>query len=163
MTTIEIAGSGLLPGMAVQATVTGHEPWGVFAVIRGFEDLPASVDANAMDSSSNAVRALPEEFPAIGAELDMVVQQLRGFRPPGRIRLSMRSADLECMRWRCDFCGLPTRLSPGGDGLSLEVRGTGGPGRTSLTGHRECVAAALHDSSLERPRILRVVGGDEDG
>ena len=152
VTEIEAAGGGLLPGTTVRAVVTRHEDWGVRVAIRGLEQLAASVDASAMDAAEPG-RAPAGEFPPVGAELDMVVTELRGAVPPGSVRLSLRAADLAGLRLPCDLCGDAALLSPDGDGLTLEVRGTGGPLRAGLTVHRGCLAQRLHESSLERPRV----------
>ncbi|WP_229811808.1 hypothetical protein [Streptosporangium pseudovulgare] len=136
--------------------MTAHQPWGVSVVIPGHEGIGASVDAAVIDSPSGNPRALPEEYPPVGAEVDAVVQQLRRYTSPAWARLSLRSQDLECFQWGCDFCDTPVVLSPGGDGVTLDVRSADGPGSTAIVAHRECLAIRLHTRSLEPARIRSV-------
>ncbi|MER5319223.1 hypothetical protein [Streptosporangium roseum] len=152
----DAAGAGLVPGQTVRARVTTHQPWGISVVISGHEDIGASVDAAVIDSPSGNPRALPEEYPPVDAEVDAVVQQLRRYTSPAWARLSLRSQDLKCFQWGCDFCGTPVALSPGGDGVTMDVRSADGPGSTAVVAHRECLAIRLHTQSLEPARIRSV-------
>jgi len=121
--------------------------------------MPASIDAAAMDSLSGSPIALPGERPRVGEEVAAVVQQLRQWTGAGRVRLSTRSADLAALRWRCDFCMGETVLSPGGDGVTMEVRAADGPGAHSVIVHRDCLLGALHPDSLERARVPKAGRG----
>ncbi|MFF0312895.1 hypothetical protein ACFYSC_36195 [Streptosporangium sp. NPDC004379] len=156
MRRFDAAGAGLVPGQTVRARVIAHQPWGVSMVIPGHEDIGASIDAAVIDSPSGNPRALPEEYPRVGTEVDAIVQQLRRYTSPAWARLSLRSQDLECFRWGCDFCGTPAVLSPGGDGVTMDVRSADGPGGTAVIAHRECLAIRLHTRSLEPVRIRSV-------
>lgn len=95
-----------------------------------------------------------DRFEAESMALDAVVQQVRRWDPPARVRLSIRPADLESFTWPCDFCGEPVILSAGGGGLTLDARSAGAPGSSTLTSHRACLAGRLHPGSAERARIL---------
>lgn len=159
MQRFDAAGASLVPGQSVRVRVTGHEPWGVMVVIPGHEDIGASVDATVIDSPSGNHRAFPWEYPRVGSEVDAVVQQIRRYSQPSWARLTMRSQDLECFQWPCDFCGTHTVLSPGGDGVVMDVRSADGPGSTSIVSHRECLATRLHDRSFEHSRVRSVGRG----
>lgn len=156
MRRFDAAGAGLVPGQTVRVRVATHQPWGVSVVIPGHEDIGASVDAAVIDSPSGNARALPEEYPPVGSEVDAVVQQLHRFTAPAWARLSLRGQDLECFQWGCDFCGALVVLSPGGDGVTMDVRSADGPGSTAVVAHRECLAIRLHTQSLEPARIRSV-------
>ncbi|MFW5415592.1 hypothetical protein J0910_02910 [Nocardiopsis sp. CNT-189] len=148
-----------VPGTPVRAVVTGEHPWGATVRVLGYEGVPASIDAAAMESPSGSRIALPEERLRVGEEVAAVVQQLRQWSGPGRVRLSTRAADLAGLRWRCDFCMADAVLSPGGDGVVMEVRAAGGPGAHSVVAHRDCLLGALHPESLERARVPEVGRG----
>lgn len=109
-----------------------------------------------MDSPSGSCIALPEERPSIGTEVTAVVQEIRRWTPPGYIRLSLRAKDLEEFRWHCDLCMAPTTLSPGGDGVVMDVKSAEGPGSHTIVAHRTCLLGALHPESLERARVTTV-------
>ncbi|MBG0827643.1 hypothetical protein HS041_07685 [Planomonospora sp. ID67723] len=156
MQRFDAAGAGLVPGQAVQVQVTGHEPWGVMALISGHEGIGASIDAAMIDSPSGSSRALPHEYPGVGSEVNAVVQEVSRYSPPVWVRLTMRSEDLACFQRRCDFCGTLTVLSPGGDGVVMDVRSADGPGSTAIVSHRECLATQLHPHSLEPSRVRSV-------
>lgn len=144
----------LFPGQRVRAEVVRHRPWGVFVRIIGHEDVPASIDASAMDSPSGSLIALPEERPAIGAEVTAVVQEVRRWStPPGYVRLTIRAQDLDTFRWACDLCMEPATLSPKGDGVVLEARNAADPRSTTIVAHRACLLGALHADSFERARV----------
>jgi hypothetical protein len=146
----------LLPGQRVRARVLSHEPWGVMVEIIGHEQVGASIDMAHMFGRPLTDRESAKLAPAIGAEIDAVVQQVRRWHPPVWVRLSIRPSDLESFQWRCDFCADPTMLSPGGDGVVLDVRSNDGPGSHSIVSHRACLADSLHPTSLERSRVARV-------
>lgn len=153
----ETEGWALLPGQRVCVRIVGsHQPWGVFASIVAHEHIAASIDILFQ------FRGLPEfeldaMFPPIGAEIDAVVTNVQRWDGRTRVRLSIRPEDLNSFARRCDFCGEPVTISPGGGGLVLEVRGNDGPGSHQLISHRECLADRLHsDSSGERARTLRL-------
>jgi hypothetical protein len=148
------AAVGLIPGRTVRVSAISHEPWGVRVTILDWVDVDASIDAAMIDSPSGSGRALPEEYPSIGAELDAVVQSIRRYTSPGWIRLTIRAADLEEFRWPCGFCGEPTVLNSGGDGVVLDVRTVDGPESTSFAAHRACLSERVHPSIAgERARI----------
>ena len=117
----------------------------------------ASADAAYIDSPSGSSRALPHEYPAIGAATDAVVQEIDGYTPPLWLRLTLRRADLHTFTWPCSFCARQAVVSPGGDGVSINVRSTDGPGCASLIAHRSCLAERL-DSRFtgERARVASV-------
>ncbi|WP_181874444.1 hypothetical protein [Marinitenerispora sediminis] len=151
------AAADLVPGARVRVRITGHEPWGVLAEVLGSPDTGASVDAGRIDSPSGSPRALPEEYPVLGSEVDAVVEAVRRWSPPAWVRLTLRAADLREFRWGCDLCGASAVLSPGGDGVVLDARSAEGPGATSLVVHRSCLVDRLHPTSLEGPRV-RLLG-----
>ncbi|WP_197698919.1 hypothetical protein [Micromonospora inositola] len=122
MQRFDSVGCDLVVGTAVRATVMSHEPWGVMAEVLGHETVGASVDAGVIDSPSGAPRALPEEYPPVGEQVDAVVQEISRYHPPVWIRLTMRAADLHKFSWPCGCCGQLTILSPGGDGVTVDVR-----------------------------------------
>ena len=148
----------LLPGQRVKARVLSHHPWGVIAEIVGHEHVGASVD---MIEQFGRVAASDDEllamYPPIGARVDAVVQQVQRWHPPAWVRLSIRPADLESFTWPCGFCGRPTTLSPGGDGLVLDVRSNDGPGSHTVISHRTCLADRIHPQDTgERARALQI-------
>lgn len=158
MTRFETPSLALLPGQRVRATVVSQHPWGVIVRIVGHEDVGASIDM--MEQFGHTItddqefRAL---FPAIGTEIDAIVEQARRFSPPAGVRLSIRPVDLESLRRPCDFCGLPAVLSAGGDGLVLDYRSNDGPGSGTLVVHRACLADRIRPDNIgERARAMRL-------
>jgi hypothetical protein len=147
----------LVVGQKVRARIISHEPWGVVAQVVGYEGVGASVDAGLIDSPSGELRALPREYPDVGAEVEAVVQQIDTYQPPLWLRLTLLDADLRRFEWPCGFCARPATLSPGGDGVSVDVRSTDGPGSASFVAHRDCLADRLDESFRgERARIATV-------
>lgn len=144
----------LLPGQRVRARILSHHPWGVEAEIIGHEQVGASADLTGQSGAAVFSGELPAVFPRVGAEIDAVVQQVRRWEPPARVRLSIRPGDLESFAWPCDFCGEPVVLSAGGGGLTLDARSVDAPGSSTLISHRACLAGRLHPGSAERARIL---------
>lgn len=149
--------SALVAGETVRVKITSHERWGVMAQVVGYEDLGASADAAYIDSPSGSPRALPHEYPAVGGETDAVVQEIDRYTPPLWLRLTLRKTDLRTLSWPCGFCARPAVVSPGGDGVSIDVRSADGPGCASLVAHRSCLAERL-DSRFagERARVAKV-------
>jgi hypothetical protein len=151
----------LLPGQRVRATVLSHQRWGVLARIVGHERVGASVDLieqfGRTATTDEELRAL---FPPVGAEIDAVVEQVRRFAPPAGVRLSIRPDDLVSFRRPCGFCGEPAVLSPGGDGLVLDVRSNTGPGSHTVIAHRDCLAARIAFDDGERGRARALGLGD---
>lgn len=94
MERFETASLALMPGQRVRATVLSHHPWGVIARIAGHEQVGASVDMIGLvgrtTTGDEELRAL---FPAVGTEIDAVVQQVRRSHPPAWVRLSIRPAN----------------------------------------------------------------------
>lgn len=155
------AGGDLMVGTAVQATIISHEPWGVMAEVLGHETVGASVDAGVIDSPSGSPRALPTEYPPVGEQVDAVVQEISRYHPPVWIRLTIRAADLGTFSWPCGFCGQLTILSPGGDGVTVDVRSSEGPGCASFAAHRSCLADRLDpDFNGDRAQV-KAVGRDQ--
>lgn len=147
-----------LPGQRVRARILGHEPFGVIAEIVGSEHVGASVDMirqfGAITPSHDALEAM---YPPIGSEIDAVVEQVHRSFPPAWVHLSIRPDDLKSFMWRCDFCGQSATLSPGGDGLVLDVRSNDGPGSTTVISHRICLADRLRpENQGERARALKI-------
>src|SRR5690349_20221363 len=96
-------------------------------------------------------------YPPIGSEIDAVVEQVSRFGPPAYARLTIRPADLRSFTWPCDFCGGRATMSPGGDGLVLDVRSNDGPGSTTVIAHRTCLADRIRPENRgERARVLAV-------
>jgi hypothetical protein len=128
------------------------------AEIVGYEDVGASVDMIGQFSGVARTKAEWEAlYPPVGAEIDAVVQVVRRWHPPAWVRLSIRPEDLKLFRWTCDFCGEPATLSPGGDGLVLDVRSNDGPGSTTLISHRVCLADRIRpENPGEQARALKV-------
>lgn len=125
------------------AQVVAHEDWG------------ASADAAYIDSPSGSARALPHEYPAVGTETAAVIQQIDSYHPPFWLRLTLREADLRTLRWPCGFCAQPAVMSPGGDGVSVDVASADGPGIAAFVAHRACVVERLDERFIgERARIV---------
>jgi hypothetical protein len=153
-------GGDLVVGIAVRATIISHEPWGVMAEVLGHETVGASVDAGVIDSPSGSPRAMPEEYPPVGEQIDAVIQESRRYHPPAWIRLTLRAADLREFRWPCGCCGQLTILSPGGDGVTVDVRSSEGPGCASFAAHRSCLVDRLDpDFNGDRARVNSVGRG----
>jgi hypothetical protein len=148
----------LLPRQNVRARILDRHPWGVIAEIAGYESVGASIDMiEQFGRTSASEDELNAMYPAIGSEIDAVVEQVRRLSPPAWVRLSIRPADLESFRWPCDFCGDRAVLSAGGDGLVLDVRSNDGPGSTTVLAHRLCLANRIHSENTgERARALTV-------
>ncbi|MGW2143525.1 hypothetical protein ACWCOT_04380 [Nonomuraea bangladeshensis] len=94
MQRFDAAGADLVPGQLVRVRVTQQRPWGVMVEILGHEGIGASIDGAAIDSSSGAGRAWLGEYPAVGMEMDAVVQEIRRWSPLAWVRLTIRSQDL---------------------------------------------------------------------
>lgn len=152
------AATTLVIGETVRITVTSHEPWGVMATVHGHEDVGASVDGALIDSPCGSPRALPHEYPSVGTQMNAVIQEISRFHPPMWLRLTLRAADLLEFRTLCALCGLATVLSPGGDGVTLDVRSTDGPGATSFAAHRECLIERLHPRAVGEPARVASLG-----
>lgn len=152
--------SALVVGEKVRVKIKSHERWGVMVEVLGHEDVGASADAAYIDSPSGSSRALPQEYPATGHEMDAVIQEIDRYTPPLWLRITLREADLRTLRWPCGFCAQPTVVSPGGDGVSINVRSADGPGCASFVAHRSCLVECL-DSRFggERARVARVGRG----
>lgn len=158
MDRFETASLPIMPGQRVRATVLSHHPWGLAARIIGHEQVGASVD---MIAQFGRTTAGPEElrslFPAVGTEIDAVVQEVRRWSPPAWVRLSIRPADLDSFSRPCDFCDQHAVLSVGGDGLVLDVRSNDGPGSHTVIAHRTCLADHIGPGSTgERARALTI-------
>ena len=154
-------GGDLVVGAAVRATIVSHERWGVMTAVLGHETVGSSVDAGFIDSPSGTSRALPEEYPPIGEQVDAVVQEISRYHPPLWVRLTMRASDLREFSWPCGCCGELTVLSPGGDGVTVDVRSSEGPGCASFVAHRSCLADRLNpDFHGDRARV-QAVGRDQ--
>jgi hypothetical protein len=150
----------LVVGTAVRARILSHENWGVMAEVSGHETVGASCDAGFIDSPSGSPRALPGEYPPVGERVDAVVQEISRYHPPAWIRLTMSAADLREFSWPCGCCGELTSLSPGGDGVTVDVRSSEGPGCASFVAHRSCLADRLNpDFGGDRARV-NAVGRD---
>jgi hypothetical protein len=160
MERFETASLALMPGQKVQAKVLSHHPWGVIVEIVGYENvgLSASIDMIQQFSRSTSTHdELLELFPAIGSQLEAVIEQIHRWQPPVSVRLSIRPDDLESLSWRCDFCGEPITVSPGGDALILDSRSTDGPGSHTIISHRHCLADRIRpENKGERARALKI-------
>ncbi|QDY09464.1 hypothetical protein FJK98_21860 [Micromonospora sp. HM134] len=152
MQRFDSVGGDLVVGTTVRATIISHERWGGSARVLGHETVSASVDAGAIDSLSGRPRALPEEYPPVSEQVDAVVQEISRYHPPVWIRLTMRAADLHEFSSPCGCCGQLTILSPGGDGVTVDVRSSEGPGCASFAAHRSCLAGRLNPRLQRRPR-----------
>ncbi|RKS76739.1 hypothetical protein BZB76_2098 [Actinomadura pelletieri DSM 43383] len=156
MQRFETASLALIPGERVRAEVVSHQPWGVMVKLIGHEDLGASIDMMEQFRRTPTSRDELLNLYPVGAEIDAVVQQVRRLHPPAWIRLSIRSADLESFAWPCDFCGEKATLSPGGDGLVLDVRSNDGPGSGTFISHRACLAKQISENTGERARAFEI-------
>jgi hypothetical protein len=158
MERFETESMALMPGQVVRAKILSHQQWGVTAEIAGHEGVGASIDLIAQFGHATADYAeLKAMYPPVGAEVDAVVEYVLRWSRPALVRLSVRPADLVSFGMTCDFCGERAILSPGGDGLVLDVRSNDGPGSTAVIAHRTCLAERIHPkSSGERARALSV-------
>lgn len=157
MERFETASLVLMPGQRVRARTLSHHPWGVLAEIIGHEGIGASVDMiEQFGRTTTGDEELLALFPPVGAEFDAVVEQVRRYTAPAWVRLSIRPRDLVSFRWSCDFCEQLTTLSPGGDGLVLDVRSNDGPGSHTVIAHRTCLADRITPDGGERARALSV-------
>ncbi|NEB92550.1 hypothetical protein [Streptomyces bauhiniae] len=68
--------SKLRPGDAVQATITGHQPWGLMARLEEYEPVGASLDI-IRRGSEPGVQHLVQELPPVGATVDLVIGRVR--------------------------------------------------------------------------------------
>lgn len=163
MDRFETESLALLPGQQVRARILGRHPWGVIAEIVGYERVRASIDMiEQFGRTAGSDAALNAMYPAIGSEIDAVVEQVRRWHPPAWVRLSIRPADLESFSWPCDFCGERVILSVGGDGLVLDVRSNDGPGSTTVIAHRVCLADRIGpENQGERARAMTVGKADK--
>lgn len=161
MDRFETESLALMPGQRVRAAVLSHHVWGVLVEIIGYEHVGASVDMIAQfGATTTGYEELRALFPAVGTEIDAVVEYVRRWFPPAWVRLSIRPADLESFGWPCDFCGQRAVLSAGGDGLVLDVRSNDGPGSHTVIAHRTCLADRIRPGSAgERARALRIGRG----
>jgi hypothetical protein len=159
MERFDVTAVELLPGQRVRVRVLSHQSWGVVVEIVGHESVGASVDMIQCFGGERMRREGAELTPAVGAEIDAVVVEVSRWYPPVWVRLSIHPDDLESFQWRCDFCSEQTTLSPGGDGVVLDVRSNDGPGSHSIISHRACLTDSLHPTSLERRRVPRVGRG----
>ena len=160
MDRFETQSMALMPGQKIRARVLSHHPWGVLVEIVGFEDSGPSASIDMIEQFSRTASSHNEllaRFPPIGAQIDAVIEQIRRWHPPVSVRLSIRPADLEALKWPCDFCGEPTTVSAGGDALVLDIRSNDGPGSHTVTCHRHCLAERIRaENTGERARALKV-------
>ena len=162
MERFETESLALLPGQKVRAEVLSHHPWGVIVRIVGHERVGASVDMiQQFGRSTRDHEELLALYPPVGSMIDGVVEEVRRWHPPAWARISLRPADLEAFTRPCDFCGRGATLSPGGDGLVLDVRSNDGPGSHAVVSHRECLAERIRpENTGERARALKVGRSD---
>jgi len=150
----------LMPGQKVRVTVLSHHPWGVLVEIAGYENagLSASIDMiQQFSRTTGSHDELLALYPPTGSQIEAVIEQIHRWYPPVSVRLSIRPADLESLAWRCDFCGEPTTVSPGGDTLILDVRSNDGPGSHTVISHRHCLAERIRpENTGERARAVKI-------
>jgi len=160
MERFETASLALMPGQKVQATVLSHHSWGVIVEIAGYENVGLSASIDMIQQFSRTTSSHDELlglFPAIGSQLEAVIEQIHRWHPPVSVRLSIRPDDLESLSWRCDFCGEPITVSPGGDALILDSRSTDGPGSHTIVSHRHCLADRIRPENRgEQARALKI-------
>ena len=150
-------GCDLVVGESIRATIISHERWGVMAEVLGHDPVGASIDAGFIDSPSGLSRAWPAEYPPIGKQVDAVVQEISRCQSPVWVRLTMRASNLQEFSWPCGCCGRLTILSPGGDGVTVDVHSSDGPGCASFVAHRSCLADRLNpDFNGDRARVKAV-------
>ena len=162
----------ILAGQRVRVRVVSHQAWGLVADILGHHDQVVATGSVDMHTQVTTTEPGPEnfyaQFPAVGTELDAVVEEVsewhavEGGIRPGRIRLRIRPEELDSWGRRCDFCGTPAMLGPGGDGISLVVLSTDGPQGYTLTAHRQCLADRIHTDCRQRARALTVGKPDQE-
>ncbi|NKY14700.1 hypothetical protein HGA06_11170 [Streptomyces somaliensis DSM 40738] len=70
--------SELREGESVRATITSHQPWGLTAVINGYEPVGASLDMIRRGGESG-VQRLVQEQPLVGATISLVVGEVRAW------------------------------------------------------------------------------------
>ncbi|WP_326778203.1 hypothetical protein [Streptomyces sp. NBC_01445] len=128
--------------------------------IAGYEEAGLSPSIDMIEQFSRTTSSHDELlalFPPIGSQIDAVIEQIHRSHPPVSVRLSIRPADLESLAWRCDFCGEPITLSPGGDVLVLDSRSNDGPGSHTIISHRHCLAEQIRpENTGERARALKI-------
>ncbi|MFI1225745.1 MULTISPECIES: hypothetical protein [unclassified Streptomyces] len=150
----------LMPGQRVRAEVLSHHPWGVIVQIIGYENARLSASIDMIQQFSQPTLGYDELlalFPAVGSQVDAVIQQISRWYPPVSVRLSIRPADLEALTWSCDFCGERTTLGPGRDALVLDSRSHDGPGSHTIVSHRHCLAERIRpENGGERARALKI-------
>ncbi|MFE2975677.1 hypothetical protein [Streptomyces sp. NPDC059258] len=160
MERFETGSLALMPGQKVQATILSHQPWGVIVEIIGYENIGLSVSIDMIQQFSRPTLPYDELlalFPPVGSRVDAVIEQISRWTPPVSVRLSIRPADLESLTWRCDFCGDPITLGPGGDALVLDSRSHDGPGSHTIVSHRHCLAERIRpENGGERARAWKV-------
>jgi hypothetical protein len=157
MERFEAAAAGVVRGQRVRVNVVSHEPWGMMVTVRGHEGIGASVDAALIDSPSGSPRALPDEYPPIGVEIDAVVTEVDRYNPPVWIRLSAAATHVEALGVNCGFCGERAVITPGGDGVTIDVKSTDGPGCASIAVHRACLVDLLHPNATgDAARVANV-------
>lgn len=163
MERFETESLALIPGQRVRAKVLEHQPWGVIAQIVGYERVGASVDiiAQFWDKATSPEQLLAM-YPPVDTMIDAVVYQVGRWNPPAWVRLSIRPEDLASFRQPCDFCGQPTTLSAGGDGLVLDVRSNDGPGSHTVTSHRTCLVDRITPEDNDVRWRARNVGHSTD-
>ncbi|MFD3571104.1 hypothetical protein [Streptomyces sp. NPDC058667] len=75
--------SELREGETVQATITGHQPWGLTAELNEYEAVGASLDIMRRGSEPGVQRFV-QELPPVGGIVDLVVGEVRTWhREPG--------------------------------------------------------------------------------
>jgi hypothetical protein len=160
MERFETESLALMPGQKVPVKVLSHHPWGVLVEIVGYESagLSASIDMiQQFSRTTSSYDELLARFPPVGSQIEAVIEQIHRWHPPVYVRLSIRPADLESLAWRCDFCGEPTTVSPGGDALVLDVRSNDGPGSHTVIAHRHCLAERIRpENTGERARARKI-------
>lgn len=70
--------SELRQGETVQATITGHQPWGLTAKLDEYEPVGASLDT-IRRRSEPGVKRLVQELPPVGATVDLVIAEVRNW------------------------------------------------------------------------------------
>ncbi|ROO90502.1 hypothetical protein EDD29_8231 [Actinocorallia herbida] len=157
MQRFEVESLALLPGQRVQAKVLSHEPWGLMTSIEGYEHLGSSIDLFQQGAPPPSHEQWPELYP-VGSAIDAVVMRISREHAPAWVRLSIRPEELQAFRVMCDFCLKSTILSPGGDGLVLDIRSNDGAGATTVIAHRECLVERVSPGSVGQQARIRKVG-----
>jgi hypothetical protein len=78
MERFDVAAGELLPGQQVRVRALSHQPWGVVVEIVGHEGVGASIDMIELFGRGRSDQELAELTPAIGTEIDAVVEQIAG-------------------------------------------------------------------------------------